>query len=122
MNQKKWLQAFITATILVVILIAGIYIYAADRQNRDAAVLTDTSGIPSTTAVPSVVEPSPNIILPTNTPAPTPEPTPTPFPEYDIHLLAVGDNLMHMGIVRTGKQSDGTYNFDYLFWVFLILH
>jgi len=47
MNQKKWLQAFITATILVVILIAGIYIYAADRQNRDAAVLTDTSGIGS---------------------------------------------------------------------------
>lgn len=56
----------------------------------------------------------------TATPAPTPEPTeaPTPepvFEEYDINLMAVGDNLMHMGIVATGKQGDGTYNYDILF-------
>lgn len=58
---------------------------------------------------------------PTATPVPTPEPTatpiptPTPFPEYDINLLMVGDNLMHMGIVSTGAQDDGTYNYDFLF-------
>ncbi len=32
-----------------------------------------------------------------------------------IRLLAVGDNLMHMGLIGTGKQSDGTYNYDFLF-------
>lgn len=59
--------------------------------------------------------------LPTATPVPTPEPTatpiptPTPFPEYDINLMMVGDNLMHMGIVSTGAQTDGTYNYDFLF-------
>ncbi|MGN0425567.1 MAG: CapA family protein [Acetatifactor sp.] len=37
------------------------------------------------------------------------------FQEYDITLMAVGDNLMHMGIVKTGKQEDGSYNFDFLF-------
>lgn len=45
----------------------------------------------------------------------TPEPTATPFPEYDITLMSLGDNLMHMGIVYTGKKDDGTYNYDFLF-------
>jgi len=40
---------------------------------------------------------------PTPEPTATPIPTPTPFPEYDINLMMVGDNLMHMGIVATGK-------------------
>lgn len=68
--------------------------------------------------VPGVVE---VIVEPIATPEPTPEPTatpvptPTPFPEYDINLMMVGDNLMHMGIVTTGKQEDGSYNYDFLF-------
>lgn len=37
------------------------------------------------------------------------------FEEYDIVLMAVGDNLMHMGIVETGVQPDGSYNYDVLF-------
>ena len=37
------------------------------------------------------------------------------FEEYDLQLMAVGDNLLHMGIVTTGKQEDGSYNFDFLF-------
>lgn len=52
---------------------------------------------------------------PSPTPSPTPEPTEEPFDEYDITLMAVGDNLMHMGIVRTGKQEDGSYDFTFLF-------
>ena len=44
-----------------------------------------------------------------------PEPATPVFEEYDVSLMAVGDNLMHMGIVNTGKQSDGTYNYDFLF-------
>lgn len=35
--------------------------------------------------------------------------------EHDITLMAVGDNLIHMGIVNTGKQPDGTRNYDFLF-------
>ena len=44
-----------------------------------------------------------------------PTPTPIPFEEYDIYLMAVGDNLMHMGLVNSGRQGDGTYNFDILY-------
>lgn len=37
------------------------------------------------------------------------------FVEHDITLMAVGDNLLHMGIVNTGKRPDGTRNYDFLF-------
>jgi poly-gamma-glutamate synthesis protein (capsule biosynthesis protein) len=42
------------------------------------------------------------------------EPEPV-FEEYDISLMALGDDLMHMGIVNTGKQADGSYDFSFLF-------
>lgn len=60
----------------------------------------------------ATIEPTPE---PTPEPTATPVPTPTPFPEYEVNLMMVGDNLMHMGIVSTGKQADGTYNYDFLF-------
>ena len=46
-------------------------------------------------------------------PAPVTEEEPVSLPEeeseeYDIQLMMVGDNLLHMGIVRTGKQIDGS--------------
>ena len=33
----------------------------------------------------------------------------------EITLMAVGDNLMHMGIVNSGKQPDGSYCYDFLY-------
>lgn len=53
-------------------------------------------------------------VSPTPTAAPSTA-TPVPFQEYDITLLALGDNLIHMGIVYTGKQDDGTYDYSCLF-------
>lgn len=32
-----------------------------------------------------------------------------------IRLMMLGDNLMHMGVVRAGEQSDGSRNYDFLF-------
>lgn len=43
-------------------------------------------------------------------PEPIPEPEPT-----EISLIAVGDNLIHMGVVETGKQTDGSYDYSFLF-------
>ena len=43
------------------------------------------------------------------------ESIPEPFQEYDLSLMALGDNLMHMGVVRTGQQDDGSYDFSFLF-------
>lgn len=47
-------------------------------------------------------------------PAP-PAPVEPAFEEYDISLMAVGDNLMHMGIVKTGYLSDGSLDYGFLF-------
>lgn len=44
-----------------------------------------------------------------------PIPTEPAFEEYDIHLMALGDNLIHMGVVYTGKQNDGSLNYSFLF-------
>lgn len=65
--------------------------------------------------LPTVPESTSAAVTPEPTPTPEPEPTPPPFPERDITLLAVGDNLMHMGIVKTGYQDDGSRNYDFLF-------
>ena len=46
---------------------------------------------------------------------PSPTPTPPPFEEYDIRLMAVGDDLLHMGVINSGVQEDGSYNFDHLY-------
>ena len=69
---------------------------------------TDTAGqtYPEGTATPSVLEPLP---------IPAPSPSPTPFPEYDISLMMVGDNLMHMGIVYSGRQENGGYDYSALY-------
>jgi poly-gamma-glutamate synthesis protein (capsule biosynthesis protein) len=32
-----------------------------------------------------------------------------------INLLAVGDNLIHLEVIQSGEQEDGTYNFDHLY-------
>lgn len=37
------------------------------------------------------------------------------FEEYDIHLMMVGDNLLHMGVVQTGRQEDGSYDYTCLY-------
>lgn len=51
-------------------------------------------------------------VEPTETPTPTPEPEPE---TYTVELIAVGDNLIHTGIISAGKNSDGTYNYDFMY-------
>ncbi len=86
----------------------------AQGMNRPAGgqMSAQESGEEEQPALTEAPTPTP---IPTPEPTATPEPTPTPFPEYDIQLMMVGDNLMHMGIVNTGKQEDGSYNYDFLF-------
>ncbi len=48
-------------------------------------------------------------------PEPEPEPEEEPFDEFDIHIMMVGDDLLHMGLVNQGQQADGTRNYDFLF-------
>lgn len=101
---KKPISRFYLLLLLVPLLLltgmGGYYLLAQTATGSDTVVVVQTP-----TPLPS----------PTPVSTPTPEPTPTPFPEHDVTLMAVGDNLMHLGIVASGKQEDGTYNFSMLF-------
>ena len=100
---KKPISRFYLLLVLVPLLLlasmGGYYFLEETAAGSDVVV------VPQTPAPPSAIP----------VPVPTPEPTPTPFPEHDITLMAVGDNLMHLGIVASGKQEDGTYDFSMLF-------
>ena len=100
---KKTISRFYLLLVLVPLLLlasmGGYYFLEETAAGSDVVVVPQTPAPPSATPVP----------------VPTPEPTPTPFPEHDITLMAVGDNLMHLGIVASGKQEDGTYDFSMLF-------
>lgn len=42
--------------------------------------------------------------------------SPSPTPDAStVNLLAVGDNLIHIQVVESGEQADGTYNYDHLY-------
>ncbi|MDE5587609.1 MAG: CapA family protein [Acetatifactor sp.] len=108
-NGKKYLIA-ITIPILVLICLIVISFHPAGSSMFTVAARLFSTQTPTDAVLPSE---SPQ---PDPTPAPTPSPSPEPvFEEYDITLLAVGDNLMHMGIVRTGRMDDGTYDYTFLF-------
>ncbi len=55
----------------------------------------------------AIIEPTETIVLETEV---TEEPEP-----QKIRLMMLGDNLMHMGIVKTGVQADGTRDYSFLF-------
>lgn len=114
-NKKKYV---IAAAVPILVMICLVTLSFTPARN---AVLTAVGGLwdgqavtedkaPQTPAQETrVLEPEPIF---TQSPAPSPEPV---FQEYDITLLALGDNLMHMGIIKTGQQEDGSYDFSFLF-------
>ena len=101
-TSKMKINPMITAAFLFIftLLISGC---ASQEPSSPAAAVISESPAPSPSQTP----------IPTATP--TPEPTEEPFQEYDITLMALGDNLMHMGIVYTGKQEDGSFDYSFLF-------
>lgn len=42
-------------------------------------------------------------------------PKPQPVKKRELSMIAVGDNLIHTQIVKSGLQKDGSYNFSHLF-------
>lgn len=96
------ISLLLSSLTLVCLLSAALIISCYDSP---AAAVPESTGLVSVPAESPTPEPVP-------TPTPTPEPV---FEEYDITLMALGDNLMHMGIVNTGRMEDGSYNYSFLF-------
>ncbi len=112
-NRKKYLIAFTIPIFVLVCLIA--MSFHPSESGVFSSVTRLLNSRPPADGAP-LPEPVPSNQPSQSSPAPVPTPAPDPaFEEYDITLMAVGDNLMHMSIVKTGKREDGTYNFDFLF-------
>lgn len=86
----------------------GLFACAAIRQEPASG------GVISDASLPSIQTISPEPVSESE-PESASESLPEPFQEYDVTLMALGDNLMHMGIVYTGKQEDGSYDYSFLF-------
>ncbi len=112
-KRKIFLITVLTVSLSLALFLLGYCILF--KTDFFPALMADTAATEASEAV----TPSPELALkpePIPTPTPTPTPTPEPeFEEYDISLMALGDNLLHMGIVNTGRMEDGTYNYDFLF-------
>ncbi len=111
-QQKKRLRHILAFPLFLLCFLAMPSL-SANKNPADVESSVTGSAIPGTSqSLPQAAgTPAP---AQTEAPAPTPSPEPA-FEEYDISLMALGDNLMHMGIVSTGKQKDGTYDFSFLF-------
>lgn len=98
MMKKKGLIWAGIALIIVCVLMIGVVIWSDYQKNQDAMAGNDTQmstedadGSEGTGGQEEKKEPQ------------------------RIRLMMVGDNLLHMGIVNSGVQADGTRNYDMLF-------
>lgn len=80
----------------------------SDLQNIDEASLTPTKAPLSSETDQITQSPSASNVTPKITITPTPAAT-------SVNLLAVGDNLIHIQVVDSGKQKDGSYQYDHLY-------
>lgn len=110
MTKRKIILLSALLSSLTLIFLLAVCLILADNV-RPASVVPDGSHQAETVDSPASEAVS--------TEAPSSQSPETPeepvFEEYDITLMALGDNLMHMGIVNTGRMSDGTYDYTFLF-------
>lgn len=111
-KRKHFLPRLLLTTFLLAACFAASPLPLRDSEIKTTAGAAANGGTAPETPLPAYAPPEKVSI---RTPAPTEEPLPGQFEEYDITLMALGDNLMHMGIVYTGKQADGTYDYSVLF-------
>lgn len=123
---KKWKYIVISISAVLVLACGAFSLSVLLQEETAPAVQTEASSTEASSAEATAEAPSIPLLsteeseasLPTPETKEPPKATPAPepvFEEYDITLMAVGDNLLHMGIVNTGKQPDGTYEYSFLF-------
>ncbi len=104
-----WYRLLSALKIIVVMLLIGaatlsiVFAWGYFQHSRQPSTEVSVPTIPAT-------EPP--------TDPPTEPPTEPPEPEHVISRAAIGatgDLLMHMPVIDTARQADGSYNFDYIF-------
>ncbi len=106
---KKYNYYFCSISLLVLLLFSFVGCSATSGVNGKTIPAIDTS-----IAKVVIAEPS---LTPTSKPIQKTVVTPTPVETNKLTLLAVGDDLVHIQVVDSGKKEDGSYNYDHLFSV-----
>ncbi|MBE5940566.1 MAG: CapA family protein [Lachnospiraceae bacterium] len=101
----KGIFTLVSLVALVTIVVAFVVTGCFDNGEKSTGgIIGDSENSSGTTDVITTEPPT--------TEEPTEPPTEAPV---ELTLIAVGDNLIHTGVIKTGKQDDGTYNFDFMF-------
>ncbi len=98
---------------LCLALSAGLLVSACGEASATPLVVIagEDTFLAETEQIPDIAEP----LVETETVETAETETVEVFEPKTIHIMAIGDNLLHEGIISTGKQADGTYNFDFEF-------
>lgn len=90
-------------------------------QDKNSKTEEDSASVDITPTEPVTSDANPSI---PGTPLPSSDntassiictPVPTVSPSSQVTLLAVGDNLIHIEVVESGEQEDGSLNYDHLY-------
>ncbi|MBO4910727.1 MAG: CapA family protein [Lachnospiraceae bacterium] len=109
-RRKRMMRVSVFLAFFVLLLALGYVFLIKPIFNEDSPVADNPSPAEETQQTPDPMEGTaiPEEVL-------APEPEEEPFEEFDIHVMMVGDDLLHMGLVNQGILADGTRNYDFLF-------
>lgn len=97
---RKIFSKQLLSLLLIFTLTFSSFLLTGCGTNKTTAANADASGQNTETAA-----------QPTEAPT---EPPTEPQP-VEINIMMIGDMLVHEGVYNSGKQGDGTYNYDHLF-------
>lgn len=116
-NRKKETLFGLLFTIIALLSGCGNSVAANAESSTTDIIVEESSSVPMAQEIPISEISTDTFIVECAEDLQTPEAlyTESLFEEYDITLMALGDNLIHMGVVHTGRQADGTLNYAFLF-------
>ena len=115
-SQNRWNPLLVVLAITLFVGLIAINVIIANKKDEPVNYLVnvDKHGVEILQTTEPTVMPH-KTPLPTGTPIATPEVSERPHKVMRVTLAAVGDDLIHSQVVRSGKRRDGSYNFDHLF-------
>lgn len=120
-NLNKFVQICRKGTFILMVSASALTLKGCLKVDNPMVIISEdkedlTPTIKPITPTPKPTPTSNPSLKPTAFPTPTLAPTPTPVPEIKtVRLMAVGDNLIHGSVYKSGLQADGTYNYDNFF-------
>lgn len=110
---RKNSRGLVTAIIVLSVILAALLLFSATMDGQQPAPTQPTGGSTASTTVPSTGSTSEPTTVPTTVPT-----QPPIVKESTATIGSVGDILMHGDVIKSGRLSDGTYNYDSIFTYF----